>query len=177
MRCIGNSGQVWVETVVYTLIALIMIGLVLGVAKPKIESLQDKAIIEQSIDMIEEIDSIIEEIKVAPGNKREIALSLKKGDLTIDGVNEEILFQIESKHTYSEPGEVYTEGNIEIITEEVGKISNVNLTRSYEDNYDIQWNGQENSKLLSKTSVPYKIFISNQGKGTGDKIIINFELA
>ena len=35
----GIRGQVWVETVVYTLIAFIMIGLVLGVAKPKIEKL------------------------------------------------------------------------------------------------------------------------------------------
>ena len=41
----GVNGQVWVETVTYTLIAIVMIGLVLSFAKPKIEELQDKTII------------------------------------------------------------------------------------------------------------------------------------
>jgi uncharacterized protein (UPF0333 family) len=36
----NKRGQIWVETVVYTLIALVMIGLVLAFAKPKIEELQ-----------------------------------------------------------------------------------------------------------------------------------------
>ena len=43
------KGQVWIETVVYTLIAFAILGAILGFAKPKIEQLQDKSIIEQSI--------------------------------------------------------------------------------------------------------------------------------
>ena len=45
----NKRGQVWVETVIYTLIALVMIGLVLSFVQPKIMELQDKATLQQSI--------------------------------------------------------------------------------------------------------------------------------
>jgi len=64
-----KRGQVWVETVIYTLIAFVMIGLVLAYAKPKIEELQDKALIEQSIEMMKDIDSTILRMGGA-GNQR-----------------------------------------------------------------------------------------------------------
>ena len=54
-----KKAQVWIETVTYTMIALVMIGLVLAFAKPKIEELQDKTIIEQSIKILNEFNSII----------------------------------------------------------------------------------------------------------------------
>jgi uncharacterized membrane-anchored protein YitT (DUF2179 family) len=54
-----RKGQVWIETVIYTLIAFVMIGLVLSYATPKIQELQDQAIIQQSIDMMKQIDSTI----------------------------------------------------------------------------------------------------------------------
>ena len=37
-----KRGQVWVETVIYTLIALALIGTVLAFVKPKVEEMQDK---------------------------------------------------------------------------------------------------------------------------------------
>ena len=175
MRCKKNSGQVWVETVVYTLIALLMIGLVLTFAKPKIEELQDKAIIEQSVNMLEDIDSIIQDIKIAPGNKREVGLGLKKGELSIDGQNDKLVFSIDSKHTYSEPGEEYEYGHILVYTEEVGKINKVNLTRDYSETYNIQWEERDELKLISKSSTNYRIFVSNIGEDESGKIKINFE--
>ena len=45
----GTKAQIWIETVIYTLIAFVILGAVLGFAKPKIEELQDKSIIEQSL--------------------------------------------------------------------------------------------------------------------------------
>ena len=61
----GNRGQVWIETIIYTSIALLMIGLVLAYAKPKIEEFQDKATLEQSLEMVKEIDSTIMTIGVS----------------------------------------------------------------------------------------------------------------
>ena len=58
-----KRGQVWIETVTYTLVAFVLIGLVLSFVKPKIEELQDQAIIEQSTSMIKEIDSILHSLK------------------------------------------------------------------------------------------------------------------
>ena len=51
MRKIKNKkrGQIWVETVIYTLIGLTIIGLLLAVSKPQIDKQKDKALIEQKI--------------------------------------------------------------------------------------------------------------------------------
>src|SRR3989344_7977654 len=54
-----TKGQIWVETVVYTLIAFTLIGLVLAFIKPKIEEIQDKGIVEQSVSVLQDMDSII----------------------------------------------------------------------------------------------------------------------
>ena len=58
-----KKAQVWVETVIYTLIAFIMIGTVVTFAKPKIEEIQDKVILEQSLKLINDINTVILDIK------------------------------------------------------------------------------------------------------------------
>ena len=109
----NKRGQVWVETVVYTLIAFALIGLVLAFAKPKIEELRDRTTLEQSLEMMQDLDLIITEIvQVGAGNKRVVEVALRKGYLTIDGVNDKLLFEFEGKYTYSEPGENIAEGNL-----------------------------------------------------------------
>src|SRR3989339_625134 len=98
-----KRGQVWVETVIYTLIAFVMIGSVLAFVKPKVEEMQDKAIIEQSIGMMEDINTIVLSlVHGGAGNKRKIELGIKKGILMIDGQNNKLIFEIESGNTYTE---------------------------------------------------------------------------
>lgn len=169
----NKKAQVWIETVVYTLIAFVILGAILGFAKPKIEKLQDKSIIEQSIGMLGDIDAIIEEIQTTSGNKREIELNIKKGSLNIDSLNDRIIFEIESSYAYSEPGITITKGNIKIDNEKIGKINKINATINYaEKNYNITFNGEDKSEKLAKSSAPYKLFISNEGETK-----INFELS
>ncbi|MDP3758217.1 MAG: hypothetical protein Q8Q86_00705 [Candidatus Daviesbacteria bacterium] len=172
----SKRSQVWIETVVYTLIAFVILGAILGFAKPKIEQLQDKSIIEQSIGMLEDIDATIEEIQAVSGNKREIELSIKKGSLNIDAPNEQIIFEIESQYTYSEPGIQIQKGSIEINNEKIGKINKINATINYAGKYNLTLNNEDKSELLVKSSAPYKLFISNEGK-ENDLIKINFELS
>ena len=82
----GKNGQVWVETVIYTLIAFVLIGAVLAIAQPRIEEIQDKAFIEQSFGVMKDIDNIILSLaQGGVGNKRVVELGLKKGNLIIDG--------------------------------------------------------------------------------------------
>ena len=57
MRMIRKDGQVWVETVIYTLIGLAIIALVLTAALPKINAKKDEMMIEQSIEALGNIDS------------------------------------------------------------------------------------------------------------------------
>ena len=168
-----KRGQVWVETVIYTLIAFVMIGLVLAYAKPEIEKLQDKAIIEQSIALVKDIDSTILTMG-GQGNQRLIELGIKKGVLKIDGVEDLIVFEIESKYTYSEPGTDISDGNLIIHTGKRGKFNIVNLTRDYSEEYNITYQGKDELKSLSKASIPYKLLISNKG---GDKTVIDIEIS
>jgi len=144
-----KKGQVWIETVTYTLVAFVLIGLVLAFAKPKIEELQDQSIIEQSLTMLKQIDSVVQEInEKGIGNKRKIEINLRKGSLTINSVNNSLVYELQGKYEYSEAcvegqtrveqtesGPVtvkvgckpYEEGNIEILTKQVGKEYHVTL--------------------------------------------------
>jgi len=173
-----KRGQIWVETVIYTLIAFAMIGLVLAFAKPEIERIQDKAIIEQSIQVMEDIDiTITELVQGGSGNKRLIELKIKEGVLKIDSGNDKILFELEGKHTYSEPGVEITEGNLKIYTKQQGKLNFVNITRNYSGTYNITYDGTDDLKSISKAPTPYNILISNNGKDASEKIIINIEIS
>ncbi|MCK5043821.1 hypothetical protein KAR52_02365 [Candidatus Pacearchaeota archaeon] len=173
----NKKGQIWIETLIYTLIAFVIIGLVLSFVNPAIEKAQDKMIIEQSIGMMEDINSIfLSLIQGGSGNKRLIELGIKKGTLKIDGVSDKIIFEIESKHMYSEPGKDVYHGNILAHTKKEGKTHIVTLTSNYGTEYNITYQGKDEIKLISKASTPYKIFFSNDGKDLSTKTIIDIDI-
>ncbi len=171
----GKLGQVWIETMVYTLIAFVMMGLVLGFARPKINEIQDNAVISQSITMMQNIDSTISDIKTGgKGNKRILEVGIKKGSLKIDGNADKITFDIDIKHAYSEPGNSVENGNLIILTQEHGSFYNVSITRDYSDSYDIRYVGNDEEKVLSKSPNPYKLTILNK-EYVDEKTVIDFE--
>ena len=176
-------GQVWIETVIYTLIAMIMIGAVLAWGKPKIEQLQDKSIIEQTIGVFEDIDSQISSVvEGGAGNKRIVEIGLKKGSIKIWGDEDEsqdgnlISYEIETKYTYSEPGQDIYVGKIKVYTLKKGESNNVALTLNYDDVYDLTFNGKDGSKTITQSSTPYQLTISNTGSENEGLPIINLEL-
>ncbi len=170
-----HRGQIWIETVMYTLIALVMIGLVLTFAKPKIEELQDKALIDQSITMLKEIELTILGMAGYEGNQRIFELGINKGELKIDAINDKIIFEMQSSHIYSEPREIVNDGNLIIYTEPKGNLNIVNLTRDYSDSYNIKYDGKDELQILTASSVPYKLFLTNDGE-ENNKIIIDISL-
>ena len=172
----SKKGQVWIETVIYTLIAFVLIGLILAYARPKIQELQDQAIIQQSIEMMKQIDSIVFGMG-ATGNQRVIDIVIKEGNFNVDGANDKIFFQIDSQAQYSEPGVPISDGDIIIQTQKKTGNYNVTLTRDYDhDNYDITFDGQEELKQISKASTAYKLSISNKGVNSVGKTTIDFSL-
>ena len=168
----NTRGQVWIETVTYTLVAFVIIGLVLGFARPKIQDIQDKTTIDQSIVMLKDIDSVITRLNDAGvGNKRKIELNIRKGELEINATNDSISFFIEGKHQYSELGQLYQEGEFEILTNQKGDFYNVSIKRTY-DNLNFTYVGKEESKKISSSPTPYILFIQNNG---GSTFNIDFE--
>jgi type II secretory pathway pseudopilin PulG len=166
----NRSGQVWIETVIYTLIAFVMIGLVLSYAQPKIQELQDRAVIQQSIEMMKQIDSTISTMG-ATGNQRVLEITIKEGTLKIDGLNDKIIFSMDSKSVYSEPDKIVNDGSIQIYTEKKGENSIVTLTRDYSQDYDLEFNGEDIIKSINPASTSYKLSISNEGEDNGKTIM------
>ena len=112
-----------------------------------------------------------------PGNVRTPEVTINKGNLNIDAVNDKIYFELEdSRVIYSEPGEKINVGNIEVLTELSGadnKRANIMLTLDYsKKDIDLQYDNTETTKIFYPASVPYKISIENEG---GIPTIINIK--
>ena len=183
----SKRSQVWIETVIYTLIALAMIGLVLSFAKPKIEQMQDKSIIEESVKVLEEMNTIILDVRKVSGNQRVFDLGIKKGSLTFDATHERIFFEIESKYKYSQPGETIKSGSVNVLTEELSSkkdyITTLTLDYSGTD-YNLELKGGGGlggEKRITKASSLYKIYIVNRGTSEiipgYKKILLEFDVS
>ena len=169
-----KRGQIWVETVIYTLISLILIGAVLAFILPRIQEIQDKAIIEQSIEMLQNIDGVISSVVIGgPGNKRIIEIGIKKGNLIINSEKDQINFEMESQYIYSQEGESISIGSVTVLTEKIGSLNKITLTSNY-SKYDLTYDGVNKSKTLTRSSTPYKLSIENKG---GTKTTIDFSLS
>ena len=158
-----KEGQVWIETVIYTLIGLSLIALVLAIVTPKINEFRDRRIIEQTIDSLNIFDSKISEVLSAPGNRRTIEFKMKKGDLYFNASGNTIAYILEdSRSLFSEPSKTIPVGRINVTTTEKTKYYDVMLVLGY--NHNITFDGRDQDTIkLSSTSVPYIFSIENKG--------------
>ena len=165
-----KSGQIWVETVIYTLIGLAIIGLVMAAALPKINQKKDEIVIEQSIEALGNIDDKIYEVQRAPGNRRVVDLEIRKGSLVIDMDNEAISWVLDSSFPYSEVDVEVPLGRITVTTS-VGNPWEVKLKMNY--SMDLQFDEDNfGTKQLDPAPTPYKFMIENDGKNVDGNIII-----
>lgn len=165
----NKKSQVWIETVIYTLIGLAIIGILLGIIKPVIEERQDKAIIEQSIEMLNTLSNEIDELRYyGVGNSRIIELKIKNGIFTINK-NDSLEFFLDSKHGYSQNDEEVEIGKIKAKTTKKTKGYNVALKLDYKDSLNLTWNHEDEERVLQKAPVPYRIIMLNNG--TLDKLV------
>ena len=170
---INKKAQIWVETVIYTLIGLALIGLVLAIATPRINEFRDKAIIEQTIDALNIFDSKINEILSAPGNIRIIEFNMRRGDLYFNTTENKILYVMEdSRVIFSEPDVEISLGRINVTTTEGTKRHTVSLLLDY--SYNLTFNGIDGETVkFSGVSVPYRFSVENKGFQEVGKINID----
>lgn len=159
-----KKGQIWVETVIYTLIGLALIGLVLTIVTPKINEFKDRSVIEQTIDAMRILDNrIAEVVQQGPGNVRTVEFGLKRGDLYLDFTSDQIYYELEdSRIIYSEPGEEISIGRIKVLTTEGTINHKVRLTLDYDSDLVFEDKGTPNKKFTA-ASVPYTFSINNLG--------------
>lgn len=162
----NNRGQIWVETVIYTLIGLSVIGILLAVATPKINDMKDRLRINEAVDILSAIDSKINEAKVAPSNIRYYDLTIAKGKVILNASNDTITWIIETNYRYSEPGTLYPLGELNVLTTGDG-FYKVSLERKMD--FDLTVNGVEvGAKTLEVASRPYPLAIKNTGSYYGN---------
>jgi hypothetical protein len=172
MRRYDVRGQVWVETVIYTLIGLAVIGLVMAVALPKINEKKDEIIIEQSIEALGDIDGkIYGAIGGGVGNRRIVDLDIRKGTLIVDMDEDSISWVLDSRFKYSEPGVSVPLGRLNVTTVAAGPWE-IELKVGY--GVDLQFDGSNfGTKRLDVSPTPYKFVIENIGKNADGNILID----
>lgn len=175
MRRSNRRGQVWVETVIYTLIGLAIIGLVLAGALPKINAKKDEVMIGQSIEALGHIDDKIYEVSRAAGNRRVVNLEIRKGALIINPAEDTISWVIDSSFAYSEVGQTVPFGNINVTTTEKGDFK-VELKLGYK--VDLRFEDDDvREKRFDVAPTPYMLVIENVGKNNDGNIKVDFREA
>ena len=171
-----KRGQVWIETVIYTLIAFVLIGAVLAFARPKIEEMKDKAVVEQSISMLKDLDNSILTLGIS-GNQRVIILSIKKGTLKIDGNRDELIFELDSSYAYGEVGQEIKESGLIILTEKEGDDNHITITSDYHEKYNLTFQYTDQVKTITASPSSYNLVVFKGEKGGNYNLsVVDFSL-
>ncbi|MGV8151506.1 MAG: hypothetical protein ACP5OG_00340 [Candidatus Nanoarchaeia archaeon] len=172
------KAQVWVETAVYTLIALTIISIVLASALPTIQKSKDRAIIKQTIDAIDNIDKKIYEVIQNEGSIRKVDLIIQKGRFEINSSSDSLIYTLDNtKLEYSEPGITLDQGNnIYLTTYKQGARFRVIVEKKYPV-FNITYFGEDKTMILQAGARPNSLLVENVGAAEiNSKIKIDFSL-
>ncbi len=161
-----KKGAIWVSTVLYVLISLTILSVVFSVVKPKIDEARDRAIVEQSIIMLNDLDNAVKLASQSTGTQLKREVKISNGDLffnTRNGMNNVTFILKQTNLKYSEIDSEITSGNLAILTKKSAQESG---------KYDlyitlkIDISGKEiysEISQLSPSPFPYSVFIKNNG--------------
>ncbi|VVB78077.1 Uncharacterised protein [uncultured archaeon] len=171
------KGQVWIETVVYTLIGLAIMAILLSISMPQIEKIKDKSIITQTTDSLNVLNSKVSEAEEARGSIRVVNFKIAKGRLELNSSGNKVIYTLENtKLELSQIGESIKEGNVIMETKKSGDKFNIFLTMDYNNTLNLTYNGKKETKVLQAGTAPYKIILENTGYDASRKINIDFNL-
>ena len=158
-----KKGVVWVSTVLYILISLAIVGIVIAAVTPRINSAKDKATIEQTITMLNEIDYAINQASQVQGTRLERDIKMSRGMLTVNPSANTITWTLDnSAYQYSEPNEEVSMCNLMVLTKKSQGGWQVSLTIKY--SFDIT----SSLNVLQPSEIPYKLWIENKGNNIID---------
>lgn len=164
--CKMQKGQVWIETVLYTLLGIALIGIVLAIATPQINESRDRLLVEQTIESLNVWDDRIGELlDRGQGNVRTIpAFTMKRGSLLINSTTDKIIFVIDDLSApYSEIGIPIQEGNIVMVSYDDGDEISVHLTLDYQNVSNITYDDFDEDKKFTAASTSYVFSLKNLG--------------
>lgn len=168
----GKKGQVWIETVLYTFIAIALIGTALAFITPRITDMKDRAAIEQTVGTLNTFDEKVNAVLSDSGNRRIVDILLRRGEMYIDDKRDMVGIEVTGLRTpYSQPGAVIKEGRVSIVSTQGQKTSSVMLSLNYTGLADMAYLGSEGGvKKFSSSATSYKFAIDNKGDENKDGI-------
>jgi len=162
-RGCSKLGQVWIETVIYTLIGLLIIGALIAIVTPRINQMKDKATIGQTIEAMNAFNSKFLETASFPANTRQVVFNIKKGNYVIDSLNDSFYYVLEGSNLeYSEINEIIKNGDLNIKTVSRNSKYDIYISLNY-SSYDLFYNSEDNVKTLTPASLSYNLLIENLG--------------
>ena len=169
MKYLNIKSQIWVETAIYTLIGLTIIAILLAVANPQIQKIQDRGTITQATQSLNTLDEKISYISQSPGNIAVPSIKVGSGKFIINSNNDSISYVLDNTLLeYRQAGTNVTEGNLVVRTEKYGSKFNVYITRYY-SGVNITYDGDDHiDKFLEASPIPYKIRMENKGQSNID---------
>jgi type II secretory pathway pseudopilin PulG len=159
-----NKGQVWIETVLYTIVILAIIAIVLSFTIPKINEGKDRLVIEQSIDALKNLDKSIYDAGRQTGNVRIVQFSLKRGTLFFNPASKNITLVIDGLTSiYSQPGQTIQDGEVGVTSVEGSKTHSIVLTLTYPESLPFRYEDEMGEVKVNSASLPYTFSIENTG--------------
>ncbi len=171
----NKKAQVWIETVIYTLIGLAILGTLVAVATPKINAMKDESLIEQAMSSMETIYGKMDNAARTKGNRVKFGLDVGKGKFVVDGKNNQLYWIIDSALEYSSIDSTVKIGIFEVTTT-TGDPYTVKLV--VPSVYDIRYDGKDMEGGFDAAPNVYTITVENEGSSSsesGSKIILNFK--
>ncbi len=177
MRCKFNSirnkkAQVWVETVIYTLVGLSILGLLLVSTKPKLDKMKDESLINQAIESFGIINEKVYEAAQTTGMRVKYDLKIGKGTFVIDAEEDILYWRIPSSLKYSEENIAVELGSTMSIKTVQGDPWLVEVSMPY--NFDIQYDGKNEVKEFIEAGNMYSFTIENEGSNLR-RLQLNFK--
>ncbi len=163
----STKSQIWVETVIYTLIGLTIMGIILSVVTPKINQINDKTLLSQTKDAMIQLNEQIQDLLTSTGQQRDVLLTIKKGEYFIDGPGNSISFSLKgTKALISQPDELIKSGDIDILTKtKTNSRYDVYFILNYSQ-YNITYNGKDVNKTFTPAPAGYRLLLINAGSSS-----------
>lgn len=162
-KYLKKRGQVWMETLLYTVVTLSILTMVLSFALPKLQQGQERAVIASHVTSLKMIDKIILDLSsVSAGNQKKYILPLEEGTFTVDGVANTISITIPDVGVkYTEPDIPVSDGRVTILTTKTGKKEYLVVASTSYTNFGINITAKNRDEIfeLTKAPTPYEIVI------------------
>jgi type II secretory pathway pseudopilin PulG len=153
----NKKAQVWIETAIYTLIGLTIIGILLGIAYPQIQKIQDRSALSQATGALNDLDEQVSYITQSPGNIAVPKVKVSRGKYIINSSVDEITYILDdSILEYTELDTEIKQGNFYVKTIKYGKKYNIYITRRF-SGINITYKDNETNRYLEISPIPYNV--------------------